>query len=67
MSEEDEDATGNPFREVVGSLMWIANQSRPNISNAVQAVARHSHALKMKHWKAAVKVMKYLGVDIQKK
>ena len=39
MSEEDEDATGKPFREVVGPLMWIANQSRPDISNAVRAVA----------------------------
>ena len=60
LSEEDEDATGKPFREVVGSLLWIANQSRPDISNAVRAVARHSHAPKMKHWKAAVKVLKYL-------
>ena len=40
--------------------MMIANQSRPDISNAVRAVARHSHAPKMKHWKAAVKVLKYL-------
>lgn len=60
LSEEDEDATGKPFREVVGSLMWIANQSHPDISNAVRAVVRHSPATKMKHWNAAVKVLKYL-------
>ena len=29
--------------EMVGSLMWIANQTRPDISNAVRAVARFSH------------------------
>ena len=30
--KEDEDAGDVPFREVVGSLMWIANQTRPDIS-----------------------------------
>ena len=40
---EGEGAGEVPFREVVGSLMWIANQTRPDISNAVRAVARHSH------------------------
>ena len=48
-----------PFREVVGSLMWIANQTRPDISNAVRAVARHSHEPKS-HWKAAQKILNYL-------
>ena len=33
-------------REMVGSLMWIANQTRPDIANAVRAVARFSHDLK---------------------
>ena len=51
--KEDEDAGDVPFREVVGSLMWIANQTRPDISNAVRAVARHSHEPKKSHWKAA--------------
>ena len=40
---EQENAAGVSFREVVGSLLWIANQTRPDISNAVRAVARHSH------------------------
>ncbi|CAB1096365.1 unnamed protein product [Ectocarpus sp. CCAP 1310/34] len=48
------------FREVVGSLMWIANQTRPDISNAVRAVARHSHEPKKSHWKAAQKILNYL-------
>ena len=45
---EDEGAGDPPFREVVGSLMWIANQTRPDISNAVRAVARHFHEPKKK-------------------
>ena len=44
--KENEGAEDMPFREVVGSPMWIASQMRPDISNAVRAVARHSHELK---------------------
>ncbi|CAB1113542.1 unnamed protein product [Ectocarpus sp. CCAP 1310/34] len=57
---EDEGAGDVPFRDVVGSLMWIANQTRPDISNAVRAVARHSHEPNKSHWKAAQKILNYL-------
>ncbi|CAB1118960.1 unnamed protein product [Ectocarpus sp. CCAP 1310/34] len=57
---ENEEAGDVPFREVVGCLMWIASQTRPDISNAVRAVARHSHEPKLSHWKAAPKVLNYL-------
>ena len=49
-----------PFREVVGSLMWLANQTRPDISNAVRAVARYAYAPKSVHWGAALSILKYL-------
>ena len=58
--KEDEGARDVPFREVVGSLMWIASQTRPGISNAVRAVARHSHEQKRSRWKAAQKILNYL-------
>jgi len=58
--KDDVEAGDVPFREVVGSLMWIANQTRPDISNAVRAVARHSHEPKKSHWKAAQKILNYL-------
>ena len=57
---EDEGAGDLPFREVVESLMWITNQTRPDISNAVRAVARQSHEPKKSHWKAAQKILNYL-------
>ena len=58
--EKDESEGDWPFREVVGSLMWLANQTRPDISNAVRAVARYAHAPKSVHWGAAVTILKYL-------
>ena len=38
-----------PFRSLVGHLMWLANQTHPDILNAVRAVARYSHASKFVH------------------
>ena len=58
--ERDEPEGNWPFREVVGSLMWLANQTRPDISNAVRAVARYAHAPKSVHWGAALNILKYL-------
>ena len=52
---------GVNFREKVESLMWISNQTRPDISNAVRAIARFSHDPKEVHLKAARKILKYLN------
>ena len=49
------------FREIVGSLMWIANQTRPDISNVLQAIAWFSHDPKDVHVKAARKILEYLS------
>ena len=48
-----------PFRSLVGYLMWLANQTRPDILNAVRAGARYSHAPKLVNWKAALHVITY--------
>ena len=60
VSDEEPVVDAN-FREIVGSLMWIANQTRPDISNAVRAIARFSHNPKEVHVKAARKVLEYLS------
>ena len=60
MSDEDP-AVDARYRKMVGSLMWIANQTRPDIANAVRAVARFSHDPKEVHAKAARKIIEYLS------
>ena len=49
-----------PFRSLVGHLMWLANQTRPDILNAVRAVARYSHEPKLVHWKAALQILMHI-------
>ena len=55
----DEPTVGRFFRELIGSLLWIALLSRPEIVNAVRAVARYCTAPKMVHWKAALDILGY--------
>ena len=49
-----------PFRSLVGHLMWLANQTRPDILNAVRTVTSYSHAPKLVHWQAALHVLMYV-------
>ena len=46
--------------------MWLANQTRRDILNAVRALARYCNAPTMGHWKAALHVSMYVRgtVDI---
>ena len=58
--EEGEPKGDRPSREAVGSLMRLSTMMRPDISNAVRAVARHSHNPTDRHWKEVMKIMAYL-------
>ena len=60
---DKEEPTGDwPYRELVTSLLRLSNPTRPDISNAVRAVAMYMHASKLKHWLAAIGVLEYLKV-----
>ena len=39
--------------------MWLANQTRPDIANAVRAVARYTNSPRAIHWKTAVDILEY--------
>ena len=56
---EDEQVENWPFRELVGSLMWLS--TRPDIANAVRAVARYCKAPSAIHWKAGLGILEYIN------
>ena len=58
--EAEEETADQQYRRLVGCLMWAANMSRPDISNAVREVARHAHNPSATHWTAARRILEYL-------
>ena len=57
--DPEEEETRFPFRALIGSLMWIAMQTRVDIANAVRAVARYCASPKQIHWDAAIEILAY--------
>ena len=49
-----------PYKEALGSLMWLSTTTRPDITNEVRAVTRHSHNPTDRHWKAFLTTKAYL-------
>ena len=59
--DEDERVKNWPFRELVGRLMWLSTSTRPDISNAVRAVAGYCTVPRAVHWKAALGILEYIN------
>jgi hypothetical protein len=49
-----------PYREAVGSLMYAALGTRPDIAFAVQSVSRYSTKFGPSHWNAVKRIFQYL-------
>lgn len=49
---------------MIGSLLYIANRTRPNISYAVGRLSRYTSNPSKEHWKALERVFKYLRGSI---
>ena len=49
-----------PYKEAVGGLMWLVVMSKPDITNAVRAVSRHSNNPAERHWKAVLQIIRYM-------
>ena len=58
--DKNEESRNWPFRELIGSLMWLSTQTRPDISNIVRAMARYCAAPTYVQWKAALGILGYV-------
>ena len=59
-SDEPLDVSVFPYRELIGSLMYLAVCTRPDISQAVGALARYMSAPHKQHWDAARALLRYV-------
>ena len=60
--QDDEPGGDWPVREAIGSLMWLSTMTRPDITNAVRAVARYAHEPTTERlWQAIMKILLYLN------
>ena len=49
-----------PYRPLVGSLMYLAVATRPDISYAVSRLSSFLDCYRLEHWNAAIRVLRYL-------
>jgi hypothetical protein len=49
-----------PYLSAIGALMYLSNQTRPDISFTVNLLARYSRKPTMRHWKGIKHLFRYL-------
>ena len=59
-AEDDEVLDQQSYQSLIGSLMYLATCTRPDIAFAVGTLARFSSKPNQVHWKAAKRVLRYL-------
>lgn len=60
LKTESIQAEGVPYREAVGSLLYLSQITRPNITFAVNLVSRYLEKPQKVHWNAVKRIFKYL-------
>jgi hypothetical protein len=64
--QEGEEVLGAeyPYLSVIGALMYLTNNTGPDITFAVNYLARHSATPIMCHWNDIKKILRYLNATI---
>jgi hypothetical protein len=59
LKEEGEDVLGQEYTylSVIGALMYLANNMRPDIAFVVNCLARHNAAPTMRHWNVCKNIL----------
>lgn len=57
---DQEDITTAPYREAVGSFMYLSIATRPDITFAVNQASRYLEKPTTTHWRAVKRILKYL-------
>lgn len=57
---DQSDSTTAPYREAVGSLMYLSVATRPDITFSVHRASRYLENPSTMHWKAVKRIIKYL-------
>ena len=50
-----------PYRELIGTLLWISNDTKPDIVYVVNTLAKFTCNPEIVHWRAALRVLGYLN------
>lgn len=58
--EEREQMKNRPYRELIGSLIYLTNATRPDIAYAANTLSRFCSDPGEKHWNLAKRVLRYL-------
>lgn len=67
MTDSNENNGKFPYREAIGSLLFAAQVTRPDINFSVILLSRYSEEPKWAHWLAVKRIMRYLRgtIDMQ--
>jgi hypothetical protein len=60
--QEGEEVLGSkyPYLSAIGALMYLANNTRPDIAFAVNVLSRYNTIPTMQHWNGVKHVLRYL-------
>lgn len=59
-NSSEESMENFPYQSLVGSLMYLAVSTRPDISYAVSSLSQFNTSYNEEHWKAGKRVLRYL-------